>query len=323
MHRFVRPITPDEVAAYRNAGVVLLKGVLDLSAINMVRRCIDAAVSTLGDSASGYDLSQITDAFNREDQSALADHNGGQHDVTAIMDHVRASGRPLLLDKVDRDRKGSFFLDTGVTARIKDFKRFAMRGAAPEIAAALLGGNTVRLYDDQIFVKEPNTSERTAFHQDSTYMEIEGDQCCVLWIPVDPVTTENGGLVYVRRSHRDGRRYRPNVFISQASLPGSEGDELPDIEGHPGDFDLVSFDVEPGDVLVHHYHTVHGAGGNLSRYQVRRAATLRYAGDDIRTFARPWAPKRLHIKQQLPVGSPLSGDDFPVVWRRQSERTAA
>lgn len=154
-------------------------------------------------------------------------------------------------------------------------------------------------------------------------MEIEGDQCCVLWVPVDPVTTENGGLVYVRGSHRDGKRYRPNVFISQASLPGAEGDDLPDIEGHPENFDLVSFDVEPGDVLVHHYHTVHGAGGNRSRYQVRRAATLRYAGDDIRKFARAWAPKRLHIGQQLAEGSMLSGDDYPVVWRRRAERTAA
>lgn len=323
MHRLVRPITPDEVAAYRNAGVVLLKGVLDLSAVNAVRRCIDAAVSTLGESASGYDLSQITEAFDRDDQSALAEQSGGQHDVTAIMDHVRASGRPLLLDNVNPGRKGSFLLDTGVTARIKEFKRFAIRGAAPEIAASLLGGNTVRLYDDQIFVKEPNTRARTAFHQDATYMEIEGDQCCVLWIPVDPVTTENGGLVYLRGSHRDGKRYRPNVFISQASLPGSEGDDLPDIEGHPDEFDLVSFDVEPGDVLVHHYHTVHGAGGNRSRYQVRRAATLRYTGDDIRTLARSWAPKRLHFAQQLPDGSALSGDDYPVVWRRQSERTAA
>lgn len=323
MHRLVRPVTPDEVAAYHNAGVVLLKGVLDLSAVNAMRRCIDCAISTLGESASGYDLSQITEAFGRDDRSALAEHGGGQHDVTAIMDHVRASGRPLLLDTVNGERRGSFLLDTGVTARIAEFKRFAIRGAAPEIAASLLGGNTVRLYDDQIFVKEPNTCERTAFHQDATYMEIEGDQCCVLWIPVDPVTSENGGLVYVRGSHRDGKRYRPNVFISQASLPGSEGDDLPDIEGNPDAFDLVSFDVEPGDVLVHHYHTVHGAGGNRSRYQVRRAATLRYAGDDIRTVARPWAPKRLHFEQQFPDGSPLSGDDFPVVWRRLHERTAA
>lgn len=323
MNRLVRSITPDEIAAYRNAGVVLLKGLLDLPTINTVRRCIDSAVATLGQSASGYDLSKITEAFEHEDRQSLAAQSDGQHDVAAIMKHVRASGRPLLLDSTSEGQRGSFLLDTGVTARIKDFKRFATRGAAPEIAAALLGGGAVRLFDDQIFVKEPNTRERTAFHQDSTYMEIDGDQCCVLWIPVDPVTTETGGMVYIRGSHRDGKRYRPNVFISQATLPGAEGDELPDIEGHPEDHDLVSFDVEPGDVLVHHYHTVHGAGGNLSRYQVRRAATIRYAGDDIRAFPRAWAPKRLHLSNEFIKGSPLTEPDYPVVWRRQYERTAA
>ena len=239
------------------------------------------------------------------------------------MDHVRASGRPLLVDDVGGEPTGNFMLDTGTTSRIRDLKKIATRGAAPEIAGALLRSNTVRLFDDQIFVKEPKSRERTAFHQDSTYIEIEGTQCCVLWIPVDPATVSNGALVYVRGSHRDGRRYRPNVFISQAPLPGAMGDELPDIEGHPEEFDLVSFDVEPGDVLVHHYHTVHGAGGNHSRYQVRRAAVFRYTGDDIRAFPRPGAPKRLHLKSTIEDGRPLSDEDYPVVWQRHDDRAVA
>lgn len=323
MSHLARPITPDEIAAYERSGVVLLKGVLDLKAVNRVRRCIDAAMATLGDSASGYDLTAVTSAFQNDDDAALAGQSGGQHDIAGIMRHVRDSGKPLLLDDVGEGPSGSFLLDTGITARLREFKQFATRGVAPEIAGALLRSGIVRLYDDQMFVKEPRTPGCTAFHQDSTYMEIEGDQCCVLWIPADPVTTENGGLVYVRGSHRDGKRYRPNVFVSQAALPGAQGDELPDIEGHPDDFDLVSFDVEPGDVLVHHFHTVHGAGGNRSRYQVRRAAVLRYCGDDIRTFSRPWAPRRLHIETRLPDGSPLEGDDYPVVWRRAATRAAA
>jgi ectoine hydroxylase-related dioxygenase (phytanoyl-CoA dioxygenase family) len=89
------------------------------------------------------------------------------------------------------------------------------------------------------------------------------------------------------------------------------------------DYDIVHFDVEPGDVIVHHYRTIHGAGGNHSRYQVRRAASLRYCGDDIRFETRPWAPKQLHHTQRLSDGDPLSDPDFPVVWTRRRAQEAA
>jgi ectoine hydroxylase-related dioxygenase (phytanoyl-CoA dioxygenase family) len=187
----------------------------------------------------------------------------------------------------------------------------------------LLGGEKINFLGDQIFVKEPGTAARTAFHQDATYFEIEGDQCCVLWIPVDPVTVESGAMQYWRGSHKSGTLYAPNVFVSQAQLPGAQGVALPDIEGNMDKYDLVHFDVEPGDIIVHHYRTVHGAGGNLSRYQVRRAASLRYCGDDIRFQTRPWAPKQLHHTTRLNDGEPLSGPDFPVVWRRQQQQEAA
>ena len=80
---------------------------------------------------------------------------------------------------------------------------------------------------------------------------------------------------------------------------------------------------DPVDVIVHNYKTVHGAGGNLSRYQVRRAASLRYCGDDIRVCSRPWAPRQLHHTTKLNEGEPLSGPDFPVGWRRWQDQEAA
>jgi ectoine hydroxylase-related dioxygenase (phytanoyl-CoA dioxygenase family) len=144
-----------------------------------------------------------------------------------------------------------------------------------------------------------------------------------LWIPVDPVTLETGTMQYVRGSHQDGTLYQPNVFVAQTPLPGAQGEPMPDIEGHMSDYDIVHFDVEPGDVIVHHYRTLHGTGGNLSRYQVRRAASLRYCGDDIRFQTRPWTPRQLHHTTRLNDGDPLGGPDFPVVWRRRQDQEAA
>jgi hypothetical protein len=321
MSHLVRPITKDEIAAYQHAGVVLLRGILSLSAVNELRRSIDQAVRAIPHSPSGYDLSFMTRAAEAKDDGSLRAISSGQYDIAAIMDYVKSSGKPLLLDKAE-NAKGSFFLDTGIAAKLREFQQFTTTGAAPEIAAALLDSETINFFGDQIFVKEPGTRERTAFHQDATYFEIEGEKCCVLWIPVDPVTLESGTILYVRGSHRDGKLYQPNVFIAQTPLPGAEGEALPDIEGHMDDYDIIHFDVEPGDVIVHHYRTIHGAGGNHSRYQVRRAASLRYCGDDIRFRTRPWAPKQLHHTSRLRDGDPLSGPDFPVVWTRHAQEAA-
>jgi ectoine hydroxylase-related dioxygenase (phytanoyl-CoA dioxygenase family) len=280
MSKLARPVTPDEVAAYRHAGVVLLRGVIDLAAVNTLRRAIDEAVSEMPETAAGL----------------YRPENAGTR---------------------------GFVFAAGIAARLRDFKRFVLSGPGPEISAKLLNSEKVHFFGDEIFVKEPGTAARTAFHQDATYFEIEGDQCCVLWIPTDPVTIENGAMLYWRGSHKSGKLYQPNVFVSQAPLPGAQGELLPDIEGNLDKYDIVHFDVEPGDVIVHHYRTVHGAGGNMSRYQVRRAASLRYCGDDIRFQTRPWTPRQLHHTARLNDGDPLGGPDFPVVWRRHPDQQAA
>ena len=150
MSHLARPITKDEVAAYRHAGVVLLRRIRSLSAVNALRRS----------------------------QTGLQAISAGQHNISAIMDYVKISGKPLLLDKTE-NAKGSFLLDTGIAARLREFRQFSLNGAAPEIAAALLDSDRINFFGDQIFVKEPGTRERTAFHQDATYFEIESEKCCV------------------------------------------------------------------------------------------------------------------------------------------------
>jgi len=314
--QLTRPITQDEIAAYRVAGVVCLREVLDLKTVNDLRRSIDDAIETSHQSSSFYDLSSVTRAAESDDTETLQSQSEGQHDISKIVEYVKESGKDLLLEQVG-EGNGRFLLDTAVNTRNKAFRRLCTLGAIPQIAGALLESERVNFYGDQIFVKEPGTREKTAFHQDAPYFNITGDQCCVMWIPVDPVTSKHGGMRYVRGSHRKGL-YAPNVFFAQTRLPGSEGEDLPDIESSMDKYDVVNFDVEPGDILVHHYRTWHGGGGNLSRYQVRRAASLRYCGDDIRFKQRPGTPKQLHHTHQLQNGEPLSAPDFPVVWKRKA-----
>merc|ERR1711959_426117 len=51
------------------------------------------------------------------------------------------------------------------------------------------------------------------------------------------------------------------------------------------DYDIVFHEAKPGDVVIHHQNTVHGSLGNTSTERHRRAASIRYTGDDVRMQA--------------------------------------
>jgi hypothetical protein len=107
MSQVVRPITKDEIATYNHAGVVLLRGILSLQAINTLRRSIDEAMRAIPQSPSGYDLSFMTRAAEANDESGLKAISGGQYNIAAIVDYVKSSGKPLLLDNTDNRKVAS------------------------------------------------------------------------------------------------------------------------------------------------------------------------------------------------------------------------
>jgi transposase len=132
-------------------------------------------------------------------------------------------------------------------------------------------------------------------------------------IPLDPANLENGVMQYVRGSHLWGQTYAPNVFVSQTPFASSPEVRCPDIEGRASEFDITSFDVEPGDVIIHDVRTVHGAGGNPSDLW-RRAVSFRYCGDRVRYFDRPGSIPQVGVSHQLRDGDRLLARDYPIVW---------
>jgi ectoine hydroxylase-related dioxygenase (phytanoyl-CoA dioxygenase family) len=184
-----------------------------------------------------------------------------------------------------------------------------------EVAAALFGADRINFFGDQLFLKEPRSLHRTAFDQDAPYFHLEGDQCCTMWMPLNVVDRENGAMGYERGSHR-WPIHATNDLVSQEPIPGSTGERLPDIEGREDDFDVVYYESEPGDVIVHHVRTVHGSTGNLSADRVRRAVTLRYLGDDVRYLERTGAPPDSAKSSSLRNGDRMDSPEFPLVWTR-------
>ncbi len=192
-----------------------------------------------------------------------------------------------------------------------ELRAFACESPLPAIVAALLRTSEVYLYEDSALVKEPGTVERTEWHQDLGYFHVEGTQLCTTWCPLDAATAATGAMRFARGSHLAPVLYRPNLFVSTAAIPGTEGVDVPDVDN--GEFELLSFDLEPGDITVHHARTLHAAGGNHSTTARRRAISVRYCGDDVRVRLRPGAPRKEH-QRDLVDGDRLGGDAHPLVW---------
>lgn len=104
-----------------------------------------------------------------------------------------------------------------------------------------------------------------------------------------------------------------SVPASDLLMPGTEGEAVPDFHKSERSREAVGFDMEPGDITIHHARTIHGAGGNTSQAMRRRAVSVRYRGDDARYRMRKGVPPKPH-HGEVREGDPLDHPDCPMVW---------
>ena len=210
---------------------------------------------------------------------------------------------------------GAFVEDFCNWRRLPAIERFARESGAAAIAGRLMGAGTVRLYHDHVLVKEPGTRQRTPWHQDQPYYNIDGRQNASMWFPVDPVSYEST-LQFVAGSHR-GEWYMPRSFLDDQAkwFPDGTLAELPDVDGRPDEFRIIGWELEPGDAIFFHMLTLHAAGGVPGTTR-RRVLSLRFLGDDIVHAPRPWttSPPFDGLADELPAGAPMDHHLFPVLW---------
>ena len=184
--------------------------------------------------------------------------------------------------------EGTFYQDLANPKAPAAYRVLLERSNAADIAAALWGSDDVWFMYEQVFLKEGGENRRTPWHQDSSYLPIDGSEIAVMWISFDAVAKADS-LEFVRGSHLgtmyDGSRFDPNddtaPIYGDGSLP-----RLPNIEAERDRWDIVSWGVEPGDVLVFHPGMLHG-GAATHRGTRRRTLSLRFFGDDVVYAARP------------------------------------
>lgn len=208
---------------------------------------------------------------------------------------------------------GRFGYDTFMWTRNEEFWCLQADSPIPAITARMMRSGVSHLMADVAFVKEPNTPSPTPWHQDQPYGWYDGKQVISVWLPLDRVTIESGALEYVAGSHRAGVWYRPVSFDSGMDQDTDDFVPMPDIDGDRSAHNIIHYDLEPGDLLLHHLLTLHGAPGNSTSDRRRRAIAFRYAGDDATYAVRKVGPKPVW-DPGIRHGERFGCDLFPQVW---------
>jgi len=225
-----------------------------------------------------------------------------------------------------KGKTGRYYGDFFIWRRDPAFRAFMQESPMPEIAAQVMDAQCLNFFYDQLLVKEPNTAEPTPWHQDLSYWPVRGNQVISVWVPFDAANEESGVVVYVKGSHKWGKLFAPSTFGDNTGFADTYAkaglEPLPDIEAERDKYEILSWEMVPGDVLIHHPLTLHYASGNRSKTGRRRGLALRYLGDDASFDDRPGTfLENKKVMATVPAitlkdGEGFSGDLFPRVWPR-------
>ena len=196
--------------------------------------------------------------------------------------------------------------------RISEYKEFLFKSNIAKQASILMKSNTVNLFHEHVLIKEPGSKKRTPWHQDQPYYCVDGKDNCSLWIPLDKISKKNCPE-FIRGSHKWNKKYLPTKFIGKPYEKHDEEFEyIPDIDSNRKDYDIVSWSLNPGDLIAFNFLTIHGAPGNDSKHR-RRAFSARFTGDDATFAKRKGEISPPFPELRLKHGEKLTSPTFPLL----------
>jgi ectoine hydroxylase-related dioxygenase (phytanoyl-CoA dioxygenase family) len=167
------------------------------------------------------------------------------------------------------------------------FTQLLESGRMRDVAKAFLGEDAVGMASE-MFAKPASSGLPSPIHQDNFYWCVTPARALTMWISLDRAASDNGGLSYVRGSHKEG-----TVDHEPSFAPGSS-QTVRERARYLETMESVCIELEPGDALVHHCDTMHFSNPNRSD-RSRRGLTLQYRGATT-TFD---LAKREHYTREL------------------------
>lgn len=184
-------------------------------------------------------------------------------------------------DSVAPGGEGRFFDSYCNWHRIPEYQAFVSQSAAAHLAAQFMRSQTAQLFHEHVFCKESGTQTATPWHHDLPYYCVDGIQNISVYVALDTTPAETA-VRFLAGSHRTGQLYFPRHFVDGSDYAQDDSamtSVTPIIESFK-DSEIRSFALEPGDVILFDFRTLHGTT-DAPVQKRRRAFSTRWLGDDM------------------------------------------
>ncbi|MBL4885995.1 MAG: phytanoyl-CoA dioxygenase family protein [Planctomycetaceae bacterium] len=142
-----------------------------------------------------------------------------------------------------------------------------------DCVADLLGENVIG-WGSHFFCKMPHDGKAVAWHQDSSYWPLSPSKALTVWLAIDDVDMENGGMKFIAGSQNYGHMTYRESSAEEHNVLNQTIDD-PEQYGK-----LVENPLRAGQISIHSDLLLHGSDANDSDRR-RCALTLRYAAADV------------------------------------------
>lgn len=207
-----------------------------------------------------------------------------------------------------------------------EVREYTFNSPLAEACGQLMQSSEIRYFFEEFFAKAPQSSEKTIWHADRAGWPVTGTMVPSVWVALTPIVHANS-LQVLAGSHRHDVLYwlfSPNAkkMIQPPDRPNHPDGES--LRGNP-DANYLTWEMQPGDMLVLHPWALHYATGNPTD-DWRFAISTRVFGDDIRWDPRPDCLNISGVSfDELIPGEKPSGPCFPLLWsddgRKDSKET--
>lgn len=248
------------------------------------------------------------------------------------LEEMRASPSAMFSRVEAADGRGETLVDQFPSLGSPALRRLLEDGPVAELAARMMGTRSAQLVLDQAFYKQRGHIVPTPWHQDTPFLRVRGHDMARVWLTCDP-SPRDVTLEVVRGSHLWNVIYDTAGMAAHEVVMADEGNEftysgigndraplVPDIAANRDSFDILGFDVEPGDAVVFHGNILHGAQGKADHPHARRAFASMWGGPNLRyhqvegnAMPLPVTPIEVSIPHGAPIGDYPQA--FPVYWR--------
>ena len=165
-----------------------------------------------------------------------------------------------------------------------DLAALATDARLGEIAGALLGASSVRLWQDQLLYKPPGGPSETTigWHQDWASWDTVASHAAFVtaWVAFDDVDDDNGAMQIIPASHTWG------LVPGASNFFGTDRDAQLARLGDGRAVDSRSVVMRAGQVSFHHPLTFHGSGPNTSN-RMRRSLAIHFVDAEVSAVSEP------------------------------------